>query len=232
LLALSLPEADEGWLEKFSRGFFGLAKQHGVALAGGNLARGPMNITVTALGFVPTGKALTRDGARPGDRIYVTGHPGDAAAGLKLIQSGQVDLKDSCVQRFAFPGPRVGEGLALRGLASAAIDVSDGLLADLGHLLEASGVGASIEIERLPLSKRLVELHGKDKGRGLALTGGDDYELCFSVPEARASAVEKKLKNLECPLTCIGTVEAKTGIRCRDGAGKGISFATPGYKHF
>jgi len=232
LLALTLPEADEDWLENFSRGFLSLAERHNTALAGGNLARGPMNITVTALGFVPAGKALTRDGARPSDRIYVTGHPGDAAAGLRLIKSGKADLEDPCVQRFDFPEPRVKEGMALRGLASAVIDVSDGLLADLGHLLEASGMGASIEIEKLPLSRRLLELHRRDKGRELALTGGDDYELCFTVPEARATAVEEKLKSLDCPLTCIGTVEAKAGIRCRDGAGKEMPFAVPGYKHF
>ena len=181
---------------------------------------------------MPAGKALTRKGARPGDRIYVTGHPGDAAAGLKLIQPGPVDIKDPCVQRFAFPEPRVGEGRALRGLATAVIDVSDGLLADLGHLVEASDTGASIDIEKLPLSKRLLELHGKDKGRELALTGGDDYELCFTVPETKATTVEQNLRNLGCPLTCIGTVEAKTGVRCRDGEGEEIPFALPGYKHF
>lgn len=232
LLALSLPEADEAWLQKFSHGFFSLAGRYAVALAGGNLAKGPMNITVTALGFVPAGKALTRHGARPGELIYVTGHLGDAAVGLKLIQSGQVDFQDPCTQRFAFPEPRVGEGTALRGLASAVIDVSDGLLADLGHLLEASGMGASIEIERLPLSKRLLELHGKDKGRELALTGGDDYELCFTVAEPKAAAVEESLKKLRCPVTHIGTVEAKAGVRCRDAAGKEMIFAIPGYKHF
>ncbi|HSC46934.1 MAG TPA: thiamine-phosphate kinase [Gammaproteobacteria bacterium] len=232
LLALTLPHADEEWLQKFSGGFFALAGRHDVTLAGGNMARGPMNITVTALGFVPAGKALTRGGAEPGDRIYVTGHPGDAAAGLKLIQSRKADIKDPCVQRFAFPEPRVGEGTALRGLASAAIDVSDGLLADLGHLLEASGAGASIEIEKLPLSKRLLELHGKDKGRELALTGGDDYELCFTVPETKAVAVEENLKKLKCPVTRIGRVDAMRGVRCRDEEGKEMTFAIPGYRHF
>ena len=232
LLALSLPGVDEIWLEKFSRGFFGLAGRYDVALAGGNLARGPMNITVSAFGFVPSGKALTRDGAKPGDHIYVTGHPGDAAAGLKLIQSGHGDLEDHCARRFAFPDPRVEAGMALRGLASAAIDVSDGLLADLGHLLEASGVGATVQADRLPLSKRLLELHGDERGRGFALTGGDDYELCFTVPEARAAAAKEALQRLECPLSHIGVVEVKAGIRCLDSIGKELAFPRPGYKHF
>ncbi|MGH8401471.1 MAG: thiamine-phosphate kinase, partial [Gammaproteobacteria bacterium] len=183
LLALTFPEVDEAWLEKFSRGFFSLAGKHSVALVGGNVARGPLNITITAHGLIPTGQALMRKGARPGDAVCVTGHLGDAAAGLELLQTGQADVDDVCVRRFCFPEPRVAAGIALRGIASAMIDVSDGLLADLSHLLETGGIGATVELARLPLSKRIVEMHAIEAARRLALTGGDDYELCFTVAQ-------------------------------------------------
>lgn len=232
LLALTLPEVDATWLEGFSRGFFALAKKHQVALVGGNIARGPLNITITAQGLVPKGQALTRKGAQAGDLIFVTGHPGDAAAGLRLLQSGKADMQDSCVGRFAYPEPRVEAGMALRGLASACIDISDGLLADLGHVLDASGMGATILSARLPLSKRLLELQGREAAQQLALTGGDDYELLFTAAPEQQRGIEEKLKGVDCPVTCIGGIEAKSGLRCLEASGHGLKVTEPGFKHF
>ena len=232
LLALTLPAADEGWLTGFGDGFFALAERYQVELVGGNVARGPLNITITAQGLVPTGHALTRRGARAGDLVFVTGHPGDAAAGLRLLQSGEADMEDVCVRRFAYPEPRVEAGAALRELASACIDISDGLLADLEHILEASGMGATILTARLPLSKRLLQLHGMEGGQKLALTGGDDYELLFTAPPERQRAIEERFGKLACPVTCIGSIEAKAGLRCLEASGHGLKVMELGYKHF
>lgn len=232
LLALTLPEADEPWLEGFSRGFFALAGRHRVALVGGNIARGPLNISITAQGFVPKGRALTRKGARPDDLIFVTGHPGDAAAGLRLLQSGKADMQDACLRRFAYPEPRIAAGMTLRGLATACIDISDGLVADLGHVLDASGTGATLLSAKLPLSKRLLQLHGMEAALQLALTGGDDYELLFTAPRERQAEVQERLEGLGCPVACIGSVEAQPGLRCLEASGHGLKLTEPGYKHF
>ena len=232
LMALTLPEPDDAWLEGFSRGFFALARRHGVALVGGNMARGPLNVTLTVHGFVPEGRALTRAGAQVGDLVYVTGHPGDAAAGLELLQAGRADLGHPCVQRFAYPEPRLAGALALRGLASAAIDVSDGLLADLGHLLEARSFGAKLSLERLPVSAELLALHEREGAWRLALTGGDDYELCFAVHPAQAAAAEARLGEAGCPAACIGAVESTPGIHCVDRSGRLYEYPRPGHRHF
>ncbi len=232
LMALTLPAPDEGWLAAFSRGFFALLEQHHAALVGGNMARGPLNITLTVQGFVPPGQALSRGGARVGDLIYVTGYPGDAAMGLRLLQAGKTDFADPCLRHFAYPEPRVAVGQALRGIASAAIDVSDGLLADLGHLLEVRGFGAKLALERLPLSPTLLQHAGLEEGRRLALTGGDDYELCFAVPAERAKLAEGRLQSLGCNHACIGAVEATPGIHCVDGAGRVHAYPVPGHRHF
>lgn len=232
LLALTLPEADEEWLEDFSRGFFALARQERVALVGGNIARGPLNVTITVHGFVPRGMALTRRGAEPGDLIYVTGHPGDAAAGFELLQRGEAPPEHPCVRRFTHPLPRLAAGEVLRGIASAAIDISDGLLADLGHLLDLRNFGAKLALERLPLSAGLQQLYSRDEGWRLALTGGDDYELCFTVPASRAALAEARLGGVGCPVACVGAVEPIAGIQCVDGKGGVRTFPLPGYRHF
>ena len=232
LLAITLPEADAEWLKKFSRGFFRLAKEHNVALIGGNVARGPLNITITAHGLVPAGHALTRTGARPGDAVYVTGHPGDAAAGLQLIQAGRYEPGNVCVQRFCYPEPRIAAGLALRGIATAAIDISDGLLADLSHLLEAGNRGATLELAGLPLSACLRESQAADAARRLALTGGDDYELCFTVSAGKLPALEECVNEFGCPVTRIGTVDAEPGLRLRDEHGEAVEMDATGYRHF
>ncbi|HEX5339892.1 MAG TPA: thiamine-phosphate kinase [Gammaproteobacteria bacterium] len=232
LLSLTLPTADEHWLAEFARGFFAVAARFNIALVGGNLARGPLNVAITAHGLVPAGKALTRNGARAGDAVFVTGHPGDAAAGLKQIQSGTFDMDDACVRRFCHPEPRVAAGIALRDIASAMIDVSDGLLADLAHLLEADALGATLELANLPLSARLIELHGMEAARQLALTGGDDYELCFSMPEARVPELQAGLAVCGCIVTRIGGMDAEPGLRLRDQHGDVRPAAATGYRHF
>lgn len=232
LLALTLPAADEHWLEGFSRGFFALANWYQVALVGGNVARGPLNVTLTAQGFVPEGQALTRAGARVGDLVYVTGYPGEAAAGLRLLQE-KGDRKNPCVRHFTHPEPRIAAGQCLRGIASACIDVSDGLLADLRHLLEVHGHGAKIALERLPLSPELLKLHSKEAAWRLALTGGDDYELCFTVHANQVAAAEMKLQEIGCPAACIGAVGGQQpAIECVDGAGRVHRFDKPGHRHF
>ena len=232
VMALTLPQPDEAWLEDFSHGFFTLARRHGVALVGGNMARGPLNITLTVHGHVPEGRALTRAGAQVGDLIYVTGHPGDAAAGLELLQAGKAELRHPCVRRFAYPEPRLAEGQALRGVVSAAIDVSDGLLADLGHLLETRGFGAKLSLERLPLSRELLALYSQEEAWRLALTGGDDYELCFTAHPAQAATVEARLHEAGCPLACIGAIESTPGVHCVDRSGRSHEYPRTGHRHF
>ncbi|MDE2091173.1 MAG: thiamine-phosphate kinase [Gammaproteobacteria bacterium] len=233
LLALSLPLADDGWLQKFARGFFALAERHQVALVGGNLARGPLNITVTVHGLLPSGQALVRSGAQPGDRIYVTGWLGDAAQGLQQLREHmQITEADNCVQRFCFPEPRIQAGLALRGIASAAIDISDGLVADLGHIVQASGVGAQLQVERLTLSPSLLRYKPREQALNLALAGGDDYELCFTVPEVRLPLLESQAHAFGCPVTHIGEITASKTLRCLKDDSTDWPLPFAGYRHF
>ncbi|MGH8397528.1 MAG: thiamine-phosphate kinase, partial [Gammaproteobacteria bacterium] len=233
LLALTLPENDEGWIADFARGFFALAQGFGVALVGGNLAHGPLNVGVTVHGFTPAGQALTRKGARPGDHIFVTGYPGDAAAGLEMLQSG-ADPHDQnqSVRRFGFPEPRIAAGLRLRGVASAMIDISDGLAADLDHILEASEVGAWIDVERLPLSPSLLKQRSREQAQALALSGGDDYELCFSVSPERLVLLESRKPTLGCAVTPIGEITAAENLRVIKQDGSDWLLNHTGYKHF
>ena len=238
LLALTLPAADAGFLDEFSQGLFELARQHGVVLVGGDTTAGPLSMSVQVLGSVPSGEAITRSGGSAGDLLYISGTPGDAAAGLQHLlqrQEGAGDPPDPHLQyllhRFLFPEPRVELGLALRGLASACIDVSDGLAADAGKLAAASGCGASIEVERLPLSAALLRNTDPARAAGYALTGGDDYELCFTVPPARRAAFEARLANVKCRVTCIGRLDEKLSLRVmRDGTQ--VDCDTHGYDHF
>ncbi len=216
-LALTLPAIDEDWLEGFATGFAALATAHQVALVGGDTTRGPLTITVQALGFVPAGTALRRRGARPGDLVYVTGWPGDAAAGLALIEGrlgGQGANRGALEGKFRRPEPRVAFGQRLRGVASACIDVSDGLAQDLGRLAAASGVGATIRAAELPLSRALYALAGESRAREFALGGGDDYELLFTVPPAARQALAAVGGGAGAPAChCIGEVGAGRGVR-------------------
>ncbi len=233
-LALCLPRADARWLEGFCSGLFALAHRYQVALIGGDTVRGPLTVTIQAHGLVPRGQALRRAGARAGDRLYVSGTLGDAALVLKHHR-GELALSGAeraALQRLLdYPEPRVQAGVALRGLASSCIDVSDGLLADLGHVLEASGVGARVDLGRVPLSEP-YRRHLPDVRWEPALAGGDDYELCFTVPASRESELTTRRKQLGCELTCIGEIEQAPGLRVFDPQGRDYPVATRGYDHF
>jgi thiamine-monophosphate kinase len=226
-LALTLPRADEGWIADFARGFFDLAEAHGVALVGGDLTRGPLTITVCVYGFAPTGLSLRRSGACPGDEIFVTGTLGDAALCLADLPSPHRAYLETRLRR---PTPRVAEGLSLRGLASAGIDLSDGLAADLGHLLIQSGCGATVYLERLPLSPALRAVDDPDRRRALALAGGDDYELCFTVPPEKRPMLESRWRGA--PMTSIGRIEARPGLRWISADGSAYHPPREGYRHF
>ncbi len=235
-LAISLPAADDDWLESFALGFFELADKFDVDLIGGDTVCGPLAITVTVQGSVPEGAAVTRMGAQAGDGIYVTGHPGDAVAGRLLLEgelSGghDADADSFLTRRFLYPEPRIAEGLALRDVATAMIDVSDGLHADLTHLLTASGAGAELDVSQLPLSGELLELVGESQASKFALCGGDDYELCFTAPADKAEAVAKLTEAVGYPIRRIGTVAAAGKI---DWQLHGRHYEVPaaGFRHF
>ena len=240
VLSLSLPEADQPWLEKFSEGFFAMAQQHGVELVGGDTTRGPLNLCVTIMGEVPHGAALRRSGACADDDIWVSGALGGAALALAHLQ-GKVRLPaadfSACASALHQPQPRVALGLALRGIASSAIDISDGLLADLGHILECSKLGAEIRADALPLSPALAPLApvaGGAPGLGMhcALAGGDDYELCFTAPAAQREKIGQLAAELNLPLTCIGVIVPGSGCTVRAADGAVIQTRESGYDHF
>ena len=232
LLNLTLPEVDERWLERFCRGMFALAREYNMQLVGGDTSRGPLAIAIEAHGFVPEGGALRRSGAGAGDRIYVTGTLGDALLALRH-RRGEIRLPEkdlaAATMRLDRPVPRVREGMALRGIASSAIDVSDGLLADLGHILERSGAGARIFLERLPLSP-VCRAHLPEAGWDTVLAGGDDYELCFTVPEKNLAKLEKL--PFAGDLHRIGNIEVEAGLRIIDGSGREYHPRKTGHDHF
>jgi thiamine-monophosphate kinase len=234
MLALTLPEIDEEWIEGFVAGFGALANQHGVALVGGDTTRGPLTISVSLMGLVPAGTALRRSGARPGDLIYVTGWPGDAAAGLALLQGrlqGQGANRGALELKFRRPEPRIAFGSRLRGIASSCIDVSDGLAADLGRLVAASGAGAVVRAAELPLSRALYALAGEARARDFALGGGDDYELLYPVPPVARNQLFQLAAGAGAPAChCIGEVVAGKGVRV---LGEGGELPVPrGWDHF
>jgi thiamine-monophosphate kinase len=234
-LALTMPRADELWLDGFSRGLFELADRHGVSLVGGNLARGPLNLTLQLMGSIESANRLTRAGGHVGDDVYVTGTLGDGAAGIALIKERAESPDGSAAaalkQRFYRPEPRVAAGLALGPLASAAIDVSDGLLADLGHICTASGCGALIDAERVPLSAELLSTFPPQAALDLALAGGDDYELCFTAAPSRARDIEAALESSGTVARRIGQLVPGQSVVCRrDGAP--YAPAGAGYEHF
>ena len=235
LLALTLPRPDAAFVDGFAEGFAQLAGQYRLALVGGDTTRGALTLSVAVHGFVPPGQALTRAGAQVGDAVLVTGTLGDAAAGLRCLPSRmdvQATARDFLVNRLNRPTPRVAAGLALRGRASACIDVSDGLLADLGHLCTASGVGAEIDAALLPCSPALLGAFDEAAVRDFALTGGDDYELCFTVPAARMDEVRDDLAKLGCGATRIGRIVAGEGVRVRGADGEWLEPARSGWDHF
>ena len=230
-LAMTLPQADADWLDAFADGFFELADAHAVALAGGDTTRGPLSLTITAFGQVPAGQALRRDGARPGDEVWVSGSLGDAAGALAQWQArGPASAK--LRHRLDRPTPRVAAGLALRGLASACVDLSDGLLADLGHVLAASGCAATLDLGRLPTTRTLAEHFDERRRWELQLAGGDDYELCFTAPPQAALAIEQALAAAGETATVIGQLHAGHGLSLRTPEGEAWTAPARGYEHF
>lgn len=238
-LAGALPAVDEPWIARFAEGFFACATEYGVDVIGGDTTRGPLNVCVTAIGEVEPGRALRRDGARVGDQIWVSGRPGLASLGLAQLQ-GRIELpepwKRLCIGALEKPRPRVMLGLALTGIATAAIDVSDGLLADLGHIAERSGCAAAVQLVQLPHLPR-GESYDADLRRialECQLSGGDDYELCFTAPGSQHLAIGRIAAELELPLWCIGDiVEGSAGtVTVFDPDGKPVEFERQGYEHF
>ncbi len=253
-LALALPQADEAWLAPFSQGLLALADAHGCELIGGDTTRGPLNICITVFGEVPSDasalpvptRALLRSGARPGDDVYVSGTLGDAALALRALQ-GQCTLPPDLMQaaraRLETPTPRVALGLALRGIASACADISDGLLGDLGHILERSHCGARVALDKvLPLLATRQAYAGSaaqfdaDYGARTALqcvlAGGDDYELVFTAPQAQRSVLDALALRLPLPLTRIATIEAAPGLRLVDARGHTVTQDFASFDHF
>ena len=236
LLAAALPAATESWIAAFATGFFACADAFGIDVVGGDTTKGPRNFCVTIFGEVPAGQALLRSGAKPGDEIWVSGQPGLAALGLAHLQ-GRCVLPESaastCLAALQHPQPRVALGLALRGVATAAIDVSDGLLADLGHILEESQVGATLRFDYLPQAALQTGVDAA-LARDCLLAGGDDYELIFTAPHACHAQIDALAASLGLALTCVGTTEAGVAgaLRLLDAAGQPVAIERHGYDHF
>jgi len=238
-LSIALPRADPRWLAGFSRGFMRLARRHGVDLVGGDTTRGPLNVCVQIAGEVPSGRALRRDGARPGDDVWVSGTLGDAAlalaAGRRRIALPRRE-RARLERRLNAPAPRIALGIALRGIARSAIDVSDGLVADLGHVCERSGVSASIRLDRIPVSGILRERLDRPVALNAMLAGGDDYELVFTATPARRDAIARLSRRLRLKVTRIGTVSRRRRgaplVTVLDARGRPLTLAQTGYKHF
>ena len=234
-LAITLPNDDDAWLKAFSESLSSLAKKYNVQLVGGDTTHGPLCISITINGFVPKGIALTRNNAQVTDKVYVSGTIGDAALALAAWQ-GQCLLRDDSISylndRLNRPTPQIDLGLLLREYASSCIDISDGLIADLGHVLERSNVGAKIIFENIPLSKEFnANLTDIELVTSLVLSGGDDYELCFTIPKEKQSKFESVILKNKITATCIGEIETKTGMRCLLN-NKEIKVENVGFQHF
>jgi thiamine-monophosphate kinase len=241
-LALALPHIDEDWLERFSAGLWALAEAHGCELIGGDTTQGPLTICITVFGEVPGGQALLRRGAQPGDDIYVSGTLGDARLALEAIRgtiSLPAELLAAATKRLERPIPRIRLGLALRGVATSAIDISDGLTGDLGHILKASGTGATIDTS---IAINLIAICARDERAGgtfdgekqleYVLAGGDDYELAFTAPVAARPRVEEAARLSQTAVTRIGRIDSEAGLRLQDGSGRSLSRSFKSYDHF
>ena len=233
-LALTLPDVDEAWLTEFCIGVFELCEFYNVELIGGDTTQGPLSITITAQGLTPQGSYLSRSGAKAGDWLYVTGELGDAALALQQI-TGKVDIEPQFIEaiknKLDYPKPRVLAGQTLREYASAAIDVSDGLIADLGHICQASNVGANVVLDALPLSTIMRDSLLSDDAITLALTGGDDYELLFTVSEDNKVGMETAMSHAGIQITCIGQMNASQTISTTLN-NKPTPINTAGFEHF
>ncbi len=235
MLSIALPEADDAWLTAFARGFFRMADQHGIELVGGDTTRGALTISITVIGEVPPGQALRRDGAQAGDDVWVSGTIGSAALALAYRQGRlfmeQIDAA-KVLPALYLPTPRIALGIALRGIASSAIDISDGLLADLGHVLQRSRVGATLEFAALPtLPVAQAYLHEK-VAVDCVLAGGDDYELCFTAVPDKRDAVRSAAETAGVAVTRIGQLLAAPGLTVIDADGQPLPIEHTGYDHF
>jgi thiamine-monophosphate kinase len=235
-LALSLPAVDEGWIRTFAESFRSTAGKYNVQLIGGDTTQGPLSITVQAMGLVDPARIMRRDRARPGDSVYVSGTLGDAAAGLRIMQQGQVvdDNQAWLVERLNRPEARTTMGMKLAYSSRCAIDISDGLMADLGHILEASRCGATINIDKVPLSRQLVaySVNRDEVDWQMVLSGGDDYELCIVVNPVDEAELTMIAAELAVPLTRIGVIEQQPALNVIDDAGARYLFDHDGYEHF
>ncbi len=233
-LALALPRADASWLTGFSKGLFALADTHGIHLVGGDTTQGPLNISITVMGEAPAGMALLRSGAKVGDDIYVSGQLGDARLALEVFR-GSISLPGEQFEQvrraMECPQPRVALGQALRGVASSAVDVSDGLIGDLGHILQRSVVGASLEVDQLPCSAVLAA-QPLALRRECGLAGGDDYELVFTAAPEQRAAVQRAAEQSATPVTRIGRIEAAAGLRLFDAEGQALAHQFSSFDHF
>lgn len=234
-LALTLPKTDEVWLKAFADGFFSLAEKHHVTLIGGDTTRGPLSITISVKGTVAPELAIRRKNAKPGDSIYVSGYLGDAALSVQQ-RLNDLSLNDQtyayCKRRLEYPSPRCELGMALRGIATSGLDISDGLAGDLMHILKASNVGAEIELSSLPISQLMQQAVLPQQSLQLALGGGDDYELCFTAPKSSAEAIEKIATDLQIQLTKIGEIHLGTpNIRWLH-QGEPVNLTITGWEHF
>jgi thiamine-monophosphate kinase len=233
-LSLTLPRVDEAFLSGFAEGLYALADAHGIELVGGDTTAGPLNIGITVMGEVPPGQALRRDGAKPGDELWVSGRLGDARLALEAFR-GVAALRGEAFEdvRRAMerPQPRVALGMALRGVASAAIDLSDGLVGDLGHILRASGVGATLRLADLPHGAHVAACT-EARRRTCLLAGGDDYELLFAAPASARARVRDAGERAGVPVTCIGVLEAEHGLRVVDATGAPVALAERAFDHF
>ena len=236
-LAIALPRAEARWLAAFSRGFMRLARRHGVDLVGGDTTQGPLNICVQVLGEAPRGLALRRDRAQPGDDVWASGTLGDAALALAAGRIGLAPRDRRALRRkLDAPVPRVGLGIALRGVARSAIDISDGLVADLGHICERSRVAAVVGLDRLPCSAIMKRHRHLPAARAAMLAGGDDYELCFTAGRTRRAAIAGIARRLGLRLTRIGSIARRrrgsAPVTVLDAAGRPVAVKRAGYEHF
>lgn len=235
LLSISIPENDEAWLKKFVVGFSELAKQHSISLVGGDMSRGPLSITVQIQGLAPIGTALRRDGAQQNDLIYVTGTLGDAGVGLDIMKE-KLSFEEK-YERFFLnflnrPEISIDAGLQLRNIANSAIDISDGLIADLGHILRASHVGAEIEMDKIPLSEAMQKCIDKITAWNYALTSGDDYKLCFTASEEKHDLIIDIFKKINVPVKYIGKITEKCKLYFKDSEGNYFEPSGNAFQHF
>jgi thiamine-monophosphate kinase len=234
-IAVTLPHVEQEWVKAFTAGIFEICEYYNVQVVGGDTTQGPLSITISAKGLIPQGKAITRSGAKSGDWIFVTGTLGDAAVAIDAInQRKNLPLKHQAFikNRFEYPTPRVAIAQGLRETASSAIDISDGLLSDIGHILTASNVGGVINVDQLPLSDALMGSVDEDKYLVYALTGGDDYELLFTVPEDKRGALDVTMAHYGIKLTCIGQIMGQSGKLELRKDNQPFTFEGKGYEHF